>query len=93
MSGELLARIQQMREAAATLRGSAARMGDCIDGVEAEIRALGVERFTSLAAESFRSDYQRLTPILREAAHKLERFHEKLIAAADEIEVASRPTT
>jgi hypothetical protein len=32
MSGELLARINQMREAAATLRGSAARIGDCIDG-------------------------------------------------------------
>lgn len=93
MSGELLARINQMREAGATLRGSAARISDSIDGVEGEIRALGVERFTSLAAENFRSDYNRLTPILREAARKLEVFHDKLASAADEIELASRPTT
>jgi hypothetical protein len=47
---------------------------------------------TVLAAENFRSDYNRLTPILREAARKLELFHDKLATAADEIEVASRPT-
>lgn len=93
MSGELLARITQMREASSILRGSANRIRECIDAVDSEIRALGVERYTSLAAEDFRSQYTRLTPILREASHKLDTFHEKLIAAADEIETAARPTT
>lgn len=92
MSGELMARITQMREAAATVRGSAQRIIECLDGVDGEVRALGVERFTSVAAEEFRSQYTRLTPVLREAAEKLDVFQAKLIAAADEIEMASRPT-
>jgi uncharacterized protein YukE len=89
--GELFARLAQMRDAASALRSSAARIRDSIENVETEIRALGPERFTSTAAEAFRSQYTRLTPFLREASQVLGQFEEKLISAADEIEIAAHP--
>lgn len=92
MQGELHAKITQMRESARTIHGSARRILDSIDAVDHEIRSLGAERFTSTAAEDFRSRYLRLTPRLREASELLILFQEKLDAAADEIELASRPT-
>jgi uncharacterized protein YukE len=93
MSGEIMARITQMRESAATIHSSVTRIVECLDSVDAEVRSLGIERFTSVAAEEFRSQYLRLTPVLREAAQKMEVFQEKLTSAADEIEVAARPIT
>lgn len=88
--GEIQARIAQMRDAASTLRQSAARVGQSIDAVEDEIRLLGPERFTSSGAEVFRVEYQRLTPKLKEAFDLLSGFHSKLNQAADDIEAASR---
>ena len=89
-SGELYARITQMRESATTIGRSAARVRDCIETVDVEIRALGSDRFMSIGAEAFRAEYNRLTPRLREAFDNLLRFQDKLTIAADDIEAASR---
>ena len=89
-SGEIFARITQMREAAATIGRSAARVGDCIEAIDNEVRAIGPDRFMSIGAEAFRVEYNRLTPRLREAFDNLLRFQDKLTASADDIEVASR---
>lgn len=91
--GEIFARTTQMREAASALRSSSARIRESIDVVDFEIRALGADRYTSVAAEEFRAQYNRVTPILREVAHKLAIFQERLSLAADEIDLAARPTT
>jgi WXG100 family type VII secretion target len=90
--GALYARISQMRDAAATLGRSAARVSECIEAVDTEIRALSAERYLSESAEEFRREYNRLTPHLRDAHDHLVRFQDRLNAAADEIEVAARPT-
>lgn len=92
MDGELRARTSQMRDAAQTIQNSAERINDCIEAVDAEIRSLSVDRFTSMAAEEFRARYMRLTPRLRDAAKNLMQFQQKLSDAANEIELASRPT-
>ena len=89
---ELRAKTNQMRDAAQTIQNSAQRINDCIESVDAEIRSLSVDRFTSVAAEDFRARYQRLTPRLRDAAKNLMHFQRKLNDAANEIELASRPT-
>ena len=89
--GELLAKIAQMREASMTIRNSANRVSQSVENADNEIRALGLDRYTSDAAEVFRAEYQRLTPRLREASRSLLLFQEKLALSADEIEVASRP--
>lgn len=89
-TGELSARIQHMREAADSLGRSAAQVSQSIDGIEAEVRALGPERFMSLAAEAFRAEYNRLTPHLRETFEQLAAFRDKLHASADDIEIAAR---
>jgi WXG100 family type VII secretion target len=88
--GEVYARIAQMREAATTINRSAAHIQDCMDAVDNEVRTLGADRFMSIGAESFRSEYNRLTPRLREAFDSLIRFHDKLDVSADDIEAASR---
>jgi WXG100 family type VII secretion target len=90
--GELLARISEMREAANTIGNSAQRVSDAMDAVDAQVKALGPDRFSSPSAESFRAEYNRLTPSLREAYQDLITFKEKLLASADEIESAARPT-
>jgi len=92
MDGELRAKTNQMRDAAQTIQSSAQRITDCIENVDAEIRSLSIDRFTSIAAEEFRARYQRLTPNLRDAAKNLILFQQKLNDAANEIELASRPT-
>jgi WXG100 family type VII secretion target len=92
MDGELRAKTSQMRDAAQTIQDSANRITDCIESVDAEIRSLSVDRFTSIAAEDFRSKYMRLTPRLKDAAKNLMAFQQKLNDAAEEIELASRPT-
>ena len=89
-TGEIQARIAQMRDAATTLRQSATRVGQSIEAVDVEVRALGAERFTSSGADVFRLEYQRLTPKLKEAFDMLTGFHSKLEEAADDIEAASR---
>ena len=89
-TGELYARITQMREAATTIGRSATRVKDCIESVDNEVRALGSDRFMSIGAEAFRVEYNRLTPKLREAFDNLMRFQDKLITSADDIETASR---
>ncbi len=88
--GEIYARITQMRDAAATINRSAAQINECIEAVESEMRALGPDRFMSISAEAFRAEYYRLTPKLREAFELLTGFQDKLNAAADDIEMASR---
>lgn len=90
MTGELSARLQQMRDAADGLGRSAAQVTSSIDAIDAEVRALGPERFMSLAAEGFRAEYNRLTPHLRETFEQLAAFRDKLHASADDIEVAAR---
>lgn len=89
-NGEVFARITQMREAAAALGKSAARVRDAVDAVDSEVRAIGPERFISPGAEIFRAEYNRLTPQLREAFEQLVRFQEKLNSSADDIETAAR---
>ena len=89
-TGEIYARITQMREAATTIGRSATRIRDCIENVDTEVRALGPDRFMSIGAEAFRVEYNRMTPQLREAFENLMRFQDKLVTAADDIETASR---
>lgn len=91
--GELYARITQMRDSAATIGRSAARIRECIEAVDNEVVALGTDRFMSVGAEAFRAEYNRMTPRLREAFENLMRFQEKLTTAADDIETASRSRT
>ncbi len=89
-SGEIYARISQMREAATTVGRSAARVRDCIEAIDSEVRALGSDRFMSIGAEAFRAEYHRMTPKLKESFDKLIRFQDKLNTSADDIEAASR---
>lgn len=90
--GELIARIGQMRDAAGTIGTSAERINEAIDAVDAEVRALGPDRFSSTAADAFRAEYNRITPALREAYDDLMQFKDKLLQSADEIEAAARPS-
>jgi WXG100 family type VII secretion target len=89
-TGEIYARITQMRDAASAINRSAARIQESIDAVDNEVRALGADRFLSANAETFRAEYNRLTPRLREAADLLAHFQNKLNLSADDIELASR---
>ena len=89
-TGELYARIQQMREAASTLNQSATRIQDSIEAVDSELRALTADRFMSISAESFRAEYQRVTPRLKEAFELIGGFRDKLNQSADDIELAAR---
>ncbi len=91
MEGELLARLQQMRDAAQLIRASASRIDEIMMRVELQVQALDAERFAGSAADQFRAEYLRLTPVLRDAHHKLLMFQEKLALSADEIEAAARP--
>jgi uncharacterized protein YukE len=91
-SGQIYARITQMREAATTIGASASRISDCMDAVENEVRAVSADRFTSPGAEAFRAEYNRLTPRLKQAFEDILRFQDKLNTSADDIEVASRAT-
>jgi WXG100 family type VII secretion target len=90
--GELIARIGQMRDAANTIGSSAERINEALDAADAEVRALGPDRFASTAADAFRAEYNRITPQLREAYDNLLQFKNKLLASADEIEAAARPS-
>lgn len=92
-TGLIHARITEMREAAVALKQSALRISEGLESVDSEVKAIGPDRYMSTAAEDFRREYNRLTPELREAYDHLMRFHEKLMAAADEIEMASRPAS
>lgn len=91
-TGELYARIAQMRDAAVTLHKSASRIHEAIQAVDGEVRLLGSDRFASVGADAFRAEYYRLTPRLKESFDLLSAFHDKLSAAADDIEVAARTT-
>jgi WXG100 family type VII secretion target len=90
--GELIARVGQMRDAASDIGDGANRINEAVDAVDAEIRALGPDRFISTAAEAFRSEYNRLTTQLREAHDSLLNFRDKLLESAEEIEAAARPS-
>lgn len=89
-SGEIYAKITQIREAATTIGRSTSTISDCLESVDAEVRALGTDRFMGIGAEAFRSEYYRLTPKMRETFEALAKFQDKLNAAADDIEVAAR---
>jgi WXG100 family type VII secretion target len=89
-SGEIYVRISQMREVASTINRSGARVTESIEAVEREIRALSADRFMSVGAEVFRAEFYRLTPKLKEAFEMLTDFQDKLTAAADDIEAATR---
>lgn len=91
MDGELLARLQQMRDASGLIRTSASRIDEIMMRVELQMQALDPDRYAGFAADQFRSEYLRLTPVLRDAHQKLLVFQEKLSLSADEIETASRP--
>ncbi|MDX2161454.1 MAG: WXG100 family type VII secretion target [bacterium] len=83
-------RLAQMREAAASIEASARRVSDAISAADSEIRPLTGGALASSAADAFFADYHRLTPELREAYAHLMRFQDKLVKAADEIELAAR---
>jgi hypothetical protein len=89
-SGEIYARITQMREASVSIGRSAARVRDSIETVDGEVRALSPDRFMSPGAEAFRVEFNRMTPRLREAFDNLLRFQDRLALAADDIESAAR---
>ena len=91
-NGEIFARVAQMREAASALSRSAARLQEALDAVDAEVRAIGPDRFMSIGAEAFRGEYNRLTPPLRDAFDQLLHFQSRLSASADDIEMAARST-
>jgi uncharacterized protein YukE len=91
--GILQAKVMQMRDAASAIRNSAARVNDSIEAVDLEIKAIGSDRYMSDGAEEFRREYLRLTQDLKLAYEHLMRFHDKLNSSADEIEMASRPTS
>jgi WXG100 family type VII secretion target len=89
--GELSVKLNEMREAATTIRTSAQRIDEIMMRVELQIQALNADRYAGNAAEQFRGEYVRLTPVLRDAHQKLLTFQEKLTLSADEIEAAARP--
>ena len=89
-SGEIYAKITQMRDAANTLNQCASEINRAIDSVESEVRALSSDRFMSVGAEMFRAEYYKLTPKLKEAFDLLADFQSKLNASADDIELAAR---
>lgn len=92
-NGELLAQLNDMRQAAATIGACANRISDAIEAIDTEVRSIGPDRFTSIAAEDFRAEFNRMTPRLREAFQQLIVFQNKLNESADDIEIASRPTS
>ena len=89
-SGEIYARLHQLREAAGVIRRSTDQINRSIETIDGEVRALSSDRFMSVGAEVFRAEYARLTPRLQETFALLGAFHEKLNASADDIEVAAR---
>ncbi len=89
-TGELYAKISQMRTAASTLGRSAATISDSIDAIDREVQALSSDRFMSVGAETFRVEYNRATPKLRDAFEQLIAFQDKMNTSADDIEAASR---
>lgn len=91
--GELIARVGQMRDAASDIGDGATRINEAVDAVDAEVRALGPDRFASGGADAFRAEYGRLTTQLREAYDNMLQFRDKLLESADEIERAARPTS
>lgn len=89
-TGEIYAKITQMRDAATALNQSSSEINRAIDSVEGEVRALSSDRFMSVGAEMFRAEYYKLTPRLKEAFDLLADFQTKLNASADDIELAAR---
>ena len=89
-TGEIYAKISQMRTTAATLGRSTATIMDGIEAIDREVLALSSDRFMSVGAETFRVEYNRATPKLRDAFEQLIAFQDKLNTAADDIEAASR---
>ena len=66
-TGEIYAKITQMRSTASILGRSSATIMDSIDALDREVRALSADRFMSVGAETFRVEYNRATPKLRDA--------------------------
>lgn len=89
-TGEIYAKITQMREASAAIGRSATNVRECIEAVDKEVWALGADRFMSPGAEAFRAEYMRLKPKLADAFDQLAMFQDKLNTSADDIEVAAR---
>ena len=89
-TGELYAKISQMRTTASTLGRTSATIMDSIEAIDREVMALSSDRFMSVGAETFRVEYNRATPKLRDAFEQLIAFQDKLNTAADDIEAASR---
>jgi len=89
-TGEIYAKITQMRSTATVLGRSSTTIMDSIEAIDREVRALSSDRFMSVGAETFRVEYNRATPKLRDAFEQLIAFQDKLNMSADDIEVASR---
>lgn len=89
-TGELYAKISQMRTTATTIGRSARGITDSIEAIDREVYALSADRFMSVGAETFRVEYHRATPKLRDAFEQLIAFQDKLNMSADDIEAASR---
>lgn len=89
-TGEIYAKITQMRSTATVLGRSSTTIMDSIEAIDREVRALSSDRFMSVGAETFRVEYNRATPKLRDAFEQLIAFQDKLNTSADDIEAASR---
>lgn len=89
-TGEIYAKITQMRSTATVLGRSSTTIMDSIEAIDREVRALSSDRFMSVGAETFRVEYNRATPKLRDAFEQLIAFQDKLNMSADDIEAASR---
>lgn len=89
-TGELFAKIAQMRDAADRIGRSVSHVDQCLDNIDVEIRALGSDRFMSIGAETFRSEYNRVMPRMRETFDLLRTFRESLNNSANDIETAAR---
>lgn len=89
MDNEVIARIAQMRDASSSINAGANKIKDAVDQTNKEVSALGPDRYMSPGADTFRTNYARLTPRLEESYQQLIAFQKRLSDAADEIEAAA----
>lgn len=93
MNNEVIARLTQMRDASNNINSGANKIKDAVEQTNKEVTALGPDRYMSPGADSFRTNYARLTPKLEEAFQQLLAFQKRLSDAADEIENAAGSIT
>jgi WXG100 family type VII secretion target len=90
MDNEVIARLDQMEEAASNIGNSASKIDGAISQADQQVSALSPDRYMSPGAEAFRASYSRLTPRLKEAATELQKFQARLAEAAQELRDAAQ---